>query len=186
MPGWARSAHGWTGAAGSGGPAPSALTDAAEPPAKGSKVVIDATGTGPDAGQPLPGLIRAATLLNLAAAGGLKASDLEVVVVLHGDATSAALNDAAYKASGRYRYEANFGASHWAPVLAIPWLARDLRDWLRVSTEDRTRYETVKRHLAQEHWDDMNDYADAKTDVVLDILTRARTWRTTNARPLGT
>ena len=62
----------------------------------------------------------------------------------------------------------------------------DLRDWLRVSTEDRTRYETVKRHLAQQHWDDMNDYADAKTDVVLDILTRARTWRTTNARPLGT
>ena len=62
----------------------------------------------------------------------------------------------------------------------------DLRDWLRVSTEDRTRYETVKRHLAQQHWDDMNDYADAKTDVVLDILTRARTWRTTNVRPLGT
>ena len=62
----------------------------------------------------------------------------------------------------------------------------DLRDWLRVSGEDRTLYATVKRQLAQQQWDDMNDYADAKTDVVLDILTRARTWRTTNARPLAT
>jgi ubiquinone/menaquinone biosynthesis C-methylase UbiE/intracellular sulfur oxidation DsrE/DsrF family protein len=73
------------------------LPDAAEPPAKGGKVVIEATGTGKDAAQPLPGLVRAATLLNLAGASGLKASDLEVVVVLHGDATSAALDDAAYK-----------------------------------------------------------------------------------------
>jgi quercetin dioxygenase-like cupin family protein/intracellular sulfur oxidation DsrE/DsrF family protein len=72
--------------------------DAAEQPAKGSKVVIDAAGVGKDAAQPLPGLVRAATLLNLAGASGLKASDLEIVVVLHGDATSAALDDAAYKA----------------------------------------------------------------------------------------
>ena len=28
----------------------------------------------------------------------------------------------------------------------------------------------------------MNDYADAKTDVVLDILTHARTWRAASAR----
>ena len=73
------------------------LPDAAEPPAKGSKVVIEATGTGKDAAQPLPGLVRAATLLNLAGASGLKATDMEVVVVLHGEATSAALDDAAYK-----------------------------------------------------------------------------------------
>src|SRR5439155_1614628 len=44
------------------------LPDAAEQPAKGSKVVIDVTGTGKDAAQPLPGLVRAATLLNLAGA----------------------------------------------------------------------------------------------------------------------
>jgi quercetin dioxygenase-like cupin family protein/intracellular sulfur oxidation DsrE/DsrF family protein len=71
--------------------------DAAEQPAKGSKVVIEATGTGKIATEPLPGLVRAATLLNLAGAGGLKSSDLEVIVVLHGDATSAALDNAAYQ-----------------------------------------------------------------------------------------
>ena len=59
----------------------------------------------------------------------------------------------------------------------------DLRDWLRVSSEDRTLYESVKRHLAQEQWSDMNDYADAKTDVVLDILTRARAWRAASTHP---
>lgn len=74
-----------------------AIPSAIEPPAKGSKVVIDATGMGKDPAQPLPGLVRAATLLNLAGTCGLKASDLEIVVVLHGDATSAALDDAAYK-----------------------------------------------------------------------------------------
>ena len=42
----------------------------------------------------------------------------------------------------------------------------DLRDWLRVSSEDRALYAGVKRHLAQKQWSDMNDYADAKTDVV--------------------
>ncbi|RYV49484.1 GrpB family protein [Pengzhenrongella frigida] len=59
----------------------------------------------------------------------------------------------------------------------------DLRDWLRVSSDDRILYANVKRHLAQNQWNDMNDYADAKTDVVLDILTRARTWRAASARP---
>jgi len=71
--------------------------DAAEAPAKGSKVVFDVTGVAKEPGQPLPGLTRAATLLNLAGSAGLKASDLEIVIVLHGDAASAALDDAAYK-----------------------------------------------------------------------------------------
>ncbi|MDY3552746.1 methyltransferase domain-containing protein [Gemmata sp. JC717] len=70
---------------------------APEPPAKGSKVVFDVTGVGKDAAQPPPGLVRAATLLNLAGASGLKPSDLEIVVVLHGAATGAALDDGAYK-----------------------------------------------------------------------------------------
>ncbi|QJW98945.1 DsrE family protein [Frigoriglobus tundricola] len=73
------------------------LPDAVEGPVKGSKVVFDVTGAAKDATAPLPGLVRAATLLNLAGASGLKASDLEIVIVLHGDATSAALDDAAYK-----------------------------------------------------------------------------------------
>ena len=30
----------------------------------------------------------------------------------------------------------------------------DLRDWLRVSREDRILYANVKRHLAQKQWND--------------------------------
>jgi GrpB-like predicted nucleotidyltransferase (UPF0157 family) len=60
----------------------------------------------------------------------------------------------------------------------------DLRDWLRVSSDDCTLYANVKRHLAQKQWNDMNDYADAKTDIVLDILARARTWRAASAHPI--
>ncbi len=73
------------------------LPAAAELPTKGSKVVFDITSTGKDPDKPLPGLERAATLLNLAGSAGLKPADLEIVVVLHGDATSTALDDAAYK-----------------------------------------------------------------------------------------
>jgi len=53
----------------------------------------------------------------------------------------------------------------------------DLRDWLRVDAEDRELYAATKRMLARQPWDDMNDYADAKTDVISDILARARAWR---------
>lgn len=53
----------------------------------------------------------------------------------------------------------------------------DLRDWLRVDKEDRELYATVKRRLAQQDWADMNYYADAKTDVIAEILNRARRWR---------
>jgi len=48
-------------------------------------------------GKPLPGLERVATLLNVAGASGLKPPDLDLVVVLHGDATANALDDEAYK-----------------------------------------------------------------------------------------
>ena len=53
----------------------------------------------------------------------------------------------------------------------------DLRDWLRVDAEDRARYAATKRTLAEQQWADMNDYADAKTEVVHDVLARARAWR---------
>jgi ubiquinone/menaquinone biosynthesis C-methylase UbiE/intracellular sulfur oxidation DsrE/DsrF family protein len=74
------------------------MPGAPEAPAKGTKAVFDVTATAKDATQPLPGLARAATLLNLAGTCDLKATDLELVIVLHGDATSAALDDGAYKA----------------------------------------------------------------------------------------
>lgn len=50
------------------------------------------------------------------------------------------------------------------------------RDWLRVDAADRDLYERTKRELATHEWPDMNGYADAKSDVVAAILSRAETW----------
>jgi GrpB-like predicted nucleotidyltransferase (UPF0157 family) len=50
----------------------------------------------------------------------------------------------------------------------------DLRNHLRASETDRDLYADAKRALAQRSWADVNDYADAKTEVILAILTRAR------------
>ena len=52
-----------------------------------------------------------------------------------------------------------------------------LRDWLRSNTDDRDLYESTKRSLLRGRWDDMNAYADAKTDVILAIKARARAAR---------
>ena len=48
------------------------------------------------------------------------------------------------------------------------------RDWLRNNAADRELYEGTKRALAAREWTDVQDYADAKTAVVEDILARAR------------
>jgi GrpB-like predicted nucleotidyltransferase (UPF0157 family) len=53
----------------------------------------------------------------------------------------------------------------------------DLRDWLRVDEADRALYEDVKRDLSQRPWSDMNHYAEAKSDVIQQVLGRARAWR---------
>jgi N-methylhydantoinase B/oxoprolinase/acetone carboxylase alpha subunit/GrpB-like predicted nucleotidyltransferase (UPF0157 family) len=50
------------------------------------------------------------------------------------------------------------------------------RDWLRQSAHDRARYEAVKRELAACMWEDSNDYAEAKGDVVTEIMERAEVW----------
>ncbi|MFJ5991614.1 GrpB family protein [Lentzea sp. NPDC092896] len=47
------------------------------------------------------------------------------------------------------------------------------RDWLRDTAEDRELYASTKRALASRAWDRVQDYADAKNEVVLDILERA-------------
>lgn len=47
------------------------------------------------------------------------------------------------------------------------------RDWLRTHEEDRNRYESVKRALAARSWKYVQDYADAKSEVVQEILARA-------------
>ncbi len=48
------------------------------------------------------------------------------------------------------------------------------RDWLRNHDDDRARYEATKRALAAREWDSVQDYADAKTAIVGEILARAR------------
>jgi GrpB-like predicted nucleotidyltransferase (UPF0157 family) len=45
--------------------------------------------------------------------------------------------------------------------------------WLRAHPDDRARYEQTKRALAARTWRHVQDYADAKTAVVQDILARA-------------
>jgi GrpB-like predicted nucleotidyltransferase (UPF0157 family) len=52
-----------------------------------------------------------------------------------------------------------------------------LRDHLRSDAADRELYATVNRDLLGRRWDDMNDYADAKTEVIAAIKARARVTR---------
>ncbi len=47
------------------------------------------------------------------------------------------------------------------------------RDWLRTHADDRALYERVKRELAERDWAIVQDYADAKTDIVAEIKRRA-------------
>jgi GrpB-like predicted nucleotidyltransferase (UPF0157 family) len=47
------------------------------------------------------------------------------------------------------------------------------RDWLRTNPDDRALYERTKRDLASKAWRTTQDYADAKTDVVQEIMRRA-------------
>jgi GrpB-like predicted nucleotidyltransferase (UPF0157 family) len=48
------------------------------------------------------------------------------------------------------------------------------RDWLRANSADRMLYEHTKRELAARVWKYTQNYADAKTAVVEEILARAR------------
>jgi GrpB-like predicted nucleotidyltransferase (UPF0157 family) len=47
------------------------------------------------------------------------------------------------------------------------------RDWLRINDDDRRLYERTKRELAARTWKHVQNYADAKSDVVAEILGRA-------------
>ncbi len=48
------------------------------------------------------------------------------------------------------------------------------RDWLRNHAEDRLLYEETKRELAARTWKYTQNYADAKAEIVQEILARAR------------
>ncbi len=51
------------------------------------------------------------------------------------------------------------------------------RDWLRTNDADRELYERTKRELAKQTWKYVQNYADAKTEVVEEIVARARAAR---------
>ncbi len=48
-----------------------------------------------------------------------------------------------------------------------------LRDWLRTHPEDRDLYARTKRELAAQKWKYVQNYADAKSEVIQEILARA-------------
>jgi GrpB-like predicted nucleotidyltransferase (UPF0157 family) len=47
------------------------------------------------------------------------------------------------------------------------------RDWIRVHDDERELYERTKRELLNRQWTYVQLYADAKTEVVEEIMTRA-------------
>ncbi len=53
-------------------------------------------------------------------------------------------------------------------------LMLDFRDWLRANDADRDLYERAKRDLAAQDWKYVQNYADAKTAVVVEINERAQ------------
>ena len=48
------------------------------------------------------------------------------------------------------------------------------RDWLRANPGDRKLYEQSKRNLAKQDWQFTQNYADAKTQVVEEIIARVQ------------
>ncbi len=48
------------------------------------------------------------------------------------------------------------------------------RDWLRKNDEDRLLYESEKYRLASQEWRTQDDYAQAKSPVIAEIMARAR------------
>jgi intracellular sulfur oxidation DsrE/DsrF family protein len=73
------------------------LPTAAEQPRKGAKVIFDITADAKP-GDVNKGLERVARFLNLYGSAGLKASDVKVAIVFHGEATRSVLTDGVYKA----------------------------------------------------------------------------------------
>jgi GrpB-like predicted nucleotidyltransferase (UPF0157 family) len=47
------------------------------------------------------------------------------------------------------------------------------RDWLRTHPDDRELYQQTKLDLARREWRCVQDYADAKSEVIREIMTRA-------------
>lgn len=78
--------------------------NAVEQPRAGAKVVFDTTADAKPA-EINKGLDRVARLLNLYGVAGLKAQDVKITIVLHGEGTKTVLNDTAYEA--RFQVQQN-------------------------------------------------------------------------------
>ena len=57
------------------------------------------------------------------------------------------------------------------------------RNWLRTSESDRELYAQTKRRLVLQEWKYTQNYADAKTAVIEEIMLRARTFATKKSNP---
>jgi len=121
---------------------------------------------------------------------GLTAKDvIDVVLVVPDAADEAAYADALVAAGYRLSHREPEWFEHrllkgWGPrvnlhVFGIGCSEVErmvaFRDHLRSHEDDCGRYEATKRELAARRWDRVQDYADAKSDVVADILGRALT-----------
>ncbi len=60
-----------------------------------------------------------------------------------------------------------------------------MRDWLRSNEADRELYAATKRELASRTWKYVQNYADAKTTVIAEIMARAEATRASAARNQG-
>jgi GrpB-like predicted nucleotidyltransferase (UPF0157 family) len=60
-------------------------------------------------------------------------------------------------------------------ILDSPWWKRHIafRDYLRTHPEAVEAYNNLKLNLAEQDWDDVNDYADAKTKFIRQIEQKA-------------
>jgi predicted methyltransferase/intracellular sulfur oxidation DsrE/DsrF family protein len=84
-----------------------AVADAVEPPRAGAKLVLDVTSEAKKPEEVNKGLDRAARLLNLYGTAGLKASDIKITVVLHGEATKSVLSDEAWESRLQMKHNPN-------------------------------------------------------------------------------
>lgn len=63
----------------------------------------------------------------------------------------------------------------YSPVHAAAEIRRILafRDWLRTHDDDRDRYAATKRELSKKDWKFVQNYADAKSEIVEEIIAKA-------------
>jgi GrpB-like predicted nucleotidyltransferase (UPF0157 family) len=62
----------------------------------------------------------------------------------------------------------------YSPIHAAPEITRILafRNWLRTHDDDRDRYAATKRELSKKDWKFVQNYADAKTEIIEEILAK--------------